>query len=358
MNGSIGKQFLKEYIESSKPIISAFLTEEINKIKEFGEISVKLLESFREMAAEGKGIRGALTVLGYQIFGGEDLVEIRRTSTFLEIFHAGILVQDDFMDRDDIRRGLPTIHKRFEKVGKDVMVRIPFDHYGNSVALCLSDAALYLSWKILLSSNLPRELVINAGSIYANYIVRLAFGQSLDLTVTGMEDYKEDDVLKVIWTKSGEYTGLLPLMVGAALAGGKDSQKLENIKNYARCFGWAFQIQDDILGLYADEEKLGKPVGSDLREGKNTLFMLYLRKNGTQPQKKFQSRILGNKDITKEDVKKMRRMLKDSGSYQHVVDMGWKYVEEGKKYVPLITNDKKLAEILESLLVYMMERTK
>jgi len=99
-------------------------------------------------------------------------------------------------------------------------------------------------------------------------------------------------------------------------------------------------------------------VGSYLREGKNTLFMLHLDKTGTHEQIEFKDKVLGNPDITNEDVERMRQILKDCGSYQHVIDLGWNYVEEGKKYIPEITTDPKLVQTLESLLVYMMERTK
>ena len=130
------------------------------------------------------------------------------------------------------------------------------------------------------------------------------------------------------------------------------------MENYSRCFGWAFQIQDDVLGLYAKEEELGKPIGSDLREGKNTLLMINLRKLGTQNQKDFQNKMLGNQNITTEDVEKMKLILKESGTLQHVLDLGWEYVNEGKKYISDITADEEVAQTLESLIVYMMERTK
>jgi geranylgeranyl diphosphate synthase type I len=358
MNGQKGKAALKNYIENVKPIIYSYLTTEVERAAEVGEIQKQLMESFRAMAAEGKGIRGLLITLAYKACGGTDMDEITKTSIFYELFHAGILVHDDFMDRDPLRRGLTTVHEEFKKVGEKIGVRIPSDHYGNTMAVNLGDAAFYQSWKVLISSNFPAERVVEAGKLYSDFIVRLALGQTMDLTITGMDDISEDDALKVLLYKSVEYTTVVPLLIGATFAGEKNTARIEALKDYAKCFGWAFQIQDDILGAFGKQEEFGKPVGSDFREGKNTLLILHLRKRGTEEQKNFLKTALGNKNLSQEDSEKLKQMLIDAGSKKYVEDLGWKYVEEGKTYISQITSDPEIAEILESLIVYMMERTK
>jgi len=358
MDGKKGKEALKNYIQTAKPIIHEFLTVEIDRAAEMGLVTKHLMKSFRDMAAEGKGIRGLLITLSYQACGGKNIDEIIKTSIFYELFHAGILVHDDFMDRDPLRRGKTTVHETFKKYGQDLGVKIPADHYGNSMAVNLGDAVFYLSWRVLLSARFPAERIIEAGKLYTDHISQLSYGQSLDLTITGMDNISEEDVLKVIWTKSGDYSALVPLLIGAVLAGETDKKKLKALENYAKCLGWALQIQDDILGTFGKEEEFGKPVGSDFREGKNTLLILHLRKHGTPEQKKFLKYALGNKQLTKADTEKLKQMLIDAGSKKYVEDMGWKYVEEGKTYISDMTSDREIAEIFESLIIYMMERTK
>jgi geranylgeranyl diphosphate synthase type I len=358
MNGQYGKAKLKEYIGTIQPILGKFLNSEIENAREFGDVPVLMVETYKDMITAGKGIRGFLVKLGYEICGGSEADKIIEASTFMELFHSAILMQDDFMDRDGFRRGLPAAHVVLAEEGKKLGVKVPFEHYGYSTAVCLSDGGFYLSWKKLMESGFGPNELVRASKVYYEYVIRLAFGQTMDLTVTGKEDITEEEVLKVIWTKSGEYTALLPLLSGAALAGEEEEDKLNNIKEYAKCFGWAFHIQDDILGMFGEKEKLGKPIGSDLKEGKNTLLMLHLRKNGTSEQLKFQKELLGNQDITNEQIDKMKKILRDTGAYDHVYNLGLKYVEEGKKYIPLMTKDKELQKVLESLLVYMMERVK
>jgi len=359
MDGSIGKAFLKDYQLKTNSLIQDYLKEKIKDASAIGVLPKESLEDFLDILEGGKRLRGALTLLGYTALGGDDYDAIYDLSTFIEIFHTGILVHDDMMDNDPFRRGVPTLHLKYANRGEELKVKQELRRYGDSIAICVGDAAFYLSWDKILESSFPDNLKVLAGKVYTKYVLRLVYGQELDVTITGAENLKEEDVLNVIWTKSGEYTSLLPLKIGAILAGEpEDSSRMKALENYAKCFGWAFHIQDDILGMFGKEEEMGKPVGSDIREGKNTLFMLHLEKNGTKEQLDFKRKILGNPDITKEDVEKMRQILKDTGSYDHVVNMGWDYVEEGKKYIAEITDREDLQKIFGSLLVYMMERTK
>lgn len=354
--GDLGKQYLKEYLAKTDPLFEEYLQKKIEEAATIGKIPAELLKRFLATARRGKKIRGALVMLGYEACGGKDRDAILDASLFIELFHAGVLVHDDFMDRDHLRRGLPTIHEQFKDIGKSLNVKHDPLHYGNAMEVNVGDAAYYLSWEKLMASSFPPDRLVDAGKIYADYIVRVVHGQVLDITTTSIQSITEKDILKVLRHKAAEYTGVLPLLVGATLAGEKDKEILQSMKDYGIAFGWAFQIQDDVLNIFGNEDDSGKPVGSDIREGKNTLLMLHLHRHGTDEQRAFQKRVLGNPNITKDDVIKMREILKTSGSYQYVVDLGWKYVKEGKKAIPHITTNPELRTILESLITYMMER--
>ncbi len=169
MDGSLGKQKLKEYIEHAQPILFNFLDQEMEEAREFGETQVKMMELYKSMITAGKGIRGFLVNLGYQMGGEKSDDAILNASVFIELFHSAILIQDDFMDRDFLRRGLPTAHKEFEKYGREKGVKVPPDHYGNSIAVCLSDVGLYLSWKKLFYSDFPSDRILRASKVYAGF---------------------------------------------------------------------------------------------------------------------------------------------------------------------------------------------
>ena len=355
MNGSQGKKFLIDYTKKARPILLKLLDQQIKENKSVGKVPQELLKSFKKISSHGKGVRGALAVLGYRSGGGKQVEEMVKTSIFLELVHASLLVHDDIMDRDDLRRGEETVHKTFERYGEKIGVSIPPNHYGESLAICLGDYIFYLGNKVLLDSKLPKKNVLEAFKLYSKYLMRVGMGQTLDMTVSSIKNPTEEDLLKVLWLKSGEYTCLLPLSVGAALAGVTDKKVYKAMEGYARCFGWAFQIQDDILGIYSDEKTLGKVIGSDIKEGKVTLLVMHLRKNGTKAQKNLLNNYLGKK-INKKDLEVIRKLFKEAGSYDYVKDLGWKYVKGGKKYISKITKDNKLQDIYESLLYFVMER--
>jgi geranylgeranyl diphosphate synthase, type I len=360
MDGSKGKAYLKDYIQRIRPIVDDFFGRELaeTRSEDFGLIATDLLQSYYQMVLAGKGIRGALVELAYMACGGTDAPRILKASTFIELFHSAILIHDDFMDRDTMRRGIETIHKQYEKQALTSGIKIPAEHYGYAQAVNIGDSGMFYSWKQLLASDFPSEHLVEAGKIFSYYIGRLGLGQAMDMAITGNDNISEKEAMKVLLSKTGEYTSILPMTVGAALAGEKNTARLEAIKKYALCFGWAFQIQDDVLGLFAKEQELGKPVGSDLREGKNTLLMIHLRRLGSPEQLEFQKYILGNVNVSSADTEKMKKILRDSGTLDHVLSIGNKYVQEGITYISEITADEDHAATLESLIVYMMERTK
>lgn len=349
-----------EYLKSYSPFKEKYLDEYINKklpeAAEIGQVNVEALKRFGEMAKLGKGIRGALIVLAYELCGGKNIEAIQEISVFIELFHSAILVHDDVQDQADTRRGHLTIHKQFEEVGKNLQVRTPLKHYGESMAIDIGDIGIFMSYEKLLSGKFSNEIILKAAKLYSHYMVRLAYGQNLDITPLPIDKVSEQDILYILKCKSAEYTAVLPLLLGATLAGIEDTTKLKALEEYGYGFGWSFQILDDVLGMYGEEKITGKPITADLREGKNTLLMLHLSQNGTAEQKDFQKQVFGNSNTSEEQVVQMRQILKDAGSYDYVTKLGWKYVEEGKQYIPQITSDKKYQDILEALLVYMMER--
>lgn len=358
MDGSIGKQYLKDYLVKSDPLFEEYLLKKIDEAGKISKIPAELLKRFLDTARRGKKIRGALVTLGYKAAGGKDKMAALQAGLVMELFHAALLIQDDVMDQDDLRRELPALHHQFRQFGGKLTVRGNLLHYGESMVSCVTDAIFYLSWEKLLELNVDNKNIIAAGKTYTQYAVRTAWGQALDITTTSLGEIKEKDAMAILRYKSAEYTGVLPLLFGARLAGINNQKQLLALREYGLALGWAFQIQDDVLGFFGNEADLGKKLGSDLKQGKNILFFLHLAKHGTSEQKKFLKSTLGKQNLAAAEVAKMQKVLKDAGSYDYVVNLGWKYAEEGKTQIPLITADKKLREILESLIIYMMERVK
>lgn len=357
MDGKLGKDYLKNYLIKADPLLDRYLQAKIHNSYKSGKIPGKILERFLVSCRKGKKIRGTLMTLAYELFGGKNTAAILEASIAIEIFHFAILVHDDIQDSDYLRRGLPTLHKQFEDDEKGKASLVDPAHYGMAMALNAGISGYFMALEVLMKSKFSAVGKIQAGHIFADYAIRLADGQALDIANIMKKNISEKDILTVLRLKSAEYTGVLPMLLGASLAGVSDKKRLRALKAYGLAFGWAFQIQDDVLGIYGKEDKLGKPVGSDISDGKNTLFISYVKKHGTKQQKEYIKKVLGKAKLTKSELKRTQSILKESGAYDYVINLGWKYVEKGKKEISKITKDKKMQDLLESLIVYMMERT-
>ena len=119
MDGKLGKKYLDNYGKKVKPLLNSYLDSKIRETTKINKYLAELLKHIKKLSLRGKRIRGALTTLGYEAAGGINHKEILKTSLFIELFHTGILIHDDFMDNDDFRRGVETIHKHFEFIGKN-----------------------------------------------------------------------------------------------------------------------------------------------------------------------------------------------------------------------------------------------
>src|SRR3989344_754246 len=262
MNNLLAMQYLENYNRQTKVLLRNYFKDKIKNAQKIGNLPGEVLNEFALIAERGKKIRGSLVVLGNQLAGGRDLSSIYDASLFIEIFHSGILVHDDIMDQDMLRRGLTTLHVKL----------------GTSLAICAGDMAFYLAWEKLLSSRFPKDRLIMASQLYSEYVIRLIQGQILDINNISLNQLSNRNILNIFKYKTAEYSGALPLLIGAILGGTKDESRLERLKEYGISLGWAFQIKDDLLGLYGHKEKTGKPIGSDIRKGKITLLIYYALK--------------------------------------------------------------------------------
>jgi geranylgeranyl diphosphate synthase type I len=357
MNGQLGKNYLENYLKSTDNLFNKYLQKKITEATNIGNITREVTQRFSNTARKGKKIRGSLVVLGYKACGGKNDKEILDMSLFIELAHTGLLVHDDIQDQAGMRRGLPSINKQFEVIGEKAKLGNRAKQYGEAMAINAGILAYFLALDKLMSGKFPTTELVEVGKLFAEYITKVAHGQSLDVSNMFVKDANEKELLNILRYKTAEYTGVLPLLAGARLAGLTDVKRIEALKKYGLSLGWAFQIQDDILGTFGNQKELGKDVGGDIREGKITLLVLHLEKNGTAEQRSQMKNILGNPKATFEDIITIQKIMRDSGSLEYVTNLGWKHVRQGMRQTSVITKDKKLKEILESLLYFMMERT-
>jgi geranylgeranyl diphosphate synthase type I len=262
------------------------------KLRGFASLPVELRdvgEALRDyLLRGGKRLRGALVLLGHEAAGGSRDAAI-DASLGVELLHAYLLVHDDFMDQDDVRRGGPTLHRA-----------LGGDHLGASLAILCGD--LCESWAY--------QLFGAASPLAARTVEQVILGQMADLRAPRGAELSPEEILEVQRAKTGTYTFELPLHLGATLAGAAPPL-LEALSAYARPLGIAFQIADDLLGTFGSPEQTGKPNASDLREGKRTLLVARALQS-LQPADAASLRAgLGNPDA---DVEELRAILRRGGA--------------------------------------------
>jgi geranylgeranyl pyrophosphate synthase len=239
---------------------------------------------FSDATRGGKGIRGRLVKLGYRIAGGNEDGEIEKIASAFEMLHASLLIHDDVIDKGLTRRGKPTVYKALGE-----------NHYAVSQAICLGDMGFFTATKMIAESGFGSELKARVLSLFSDIMIDTIRGEMLDvkLSLPGQEKL-EEDVLTIHKLKTAYYTVVGPLTIGAML-GGADESQLRLLRRFGENIGMAFQIQDDILGVFGDEREIGKSTTSDIEENKNTLLITYALEKATTAQRKILTRYYGKR---------------------------------------------------------------
>ena len=350
--------------------------EKQEKPKEFLEM-VKNLKRFT--LSGGKRIRPILFYYGYLIAGGEKREDIIKAAISIELIHSYLLIHDDIIDKDSFRHNDLTMHCRYEKEYKNFIDYSPLKrgkgcvklvekhtpnpsqegnnskHFGASMAIITGDLMSSLGYEILIRSDFPPNLKIKAVEKLNQIILNTITGEAMDVVLAEYPNANTSDVLKMQRYKTAKYTIEGPLHLGAILAGA-DEKFLKSISEFAIPLGIAFQIQDDIIGVFGNEERIGKPVGADIKEGKKTLLAVKAFERANREQLKILSKSFGNKNINLSEVNAVRKIIKKTGSLEYSLEKIKKLIEFSKARLEEMEISKKDKKHLLRLADFMVER--
>ncbi|MFE6099614.1 polyprenyl synthetase family protein [Streptomyces laurentii] len=276
------------------------------------ELSSELPEAVHHFVqAGGKRLRPLLCVIGWQAAGGRGTPPpVIRVAAALEMFHAFALIHDDIMDRSATRRGHPTAHRALAARHPDV--RDPA-WFGASAAILAGDLALAWSDELLNTSGALAEPLAEVRRVVDTMREDVIHGQYLDLLTQLRPAADLDAPLKVILYKTAKYTVECPLHTGMALAGA-DRACLQRATRFALPLGEAFQLRDDLLGVFGDPAATGKPVLDDLREGKHTVLLAHAHQKATPHQRAVLDHLVGDPGLTDAGAATVRDILHATGA--------------------------------------------
>lgn len=347
----------KDYYQKEKKEIDQALQVFNMSLKNDNPIIQENIEFFKDLNKDGKNIRGTLVNLGYSLLK-EDKESLNLALAY-ELFQTSILVHDDIIDKDNTRRGKETIHYRNEcHYTKDSITNRK--HLSNSIALCMGDYGLYLANQIIATSYQKHPNLGKVLEIFNQTILRTIEGELLDVVLPYKSRHKElplAEIEKTIYEidllKTANYTIIGPLTTGLILAGGSEQQQ-QDITLFGEKIGIAFQIQDDILGIFSDE--MGKVKGSDIREYKQTLLFSRILK--TIYKKEF-LKIYGKDKLTEKNIEEIKELLIKSGSKQYAEDKMREYYQEGLSLLEKMSwIPKEKKQLLTGFVEYLKIRNK
>ncbi|MBT2405887.1 MULTISPECIES: polyprenyl synthetase family protein [unclassified Streptomyces] len=280
-----------------------------------------LTELLRDFMSEGKRLRPLFCAIGWQaVGGGDDTDSLFRVAACLEMFHAFALIHDDVMDQSDTRRGRPTIHRALASRHASGRDRTRRDRLGENAAILLGDLALIWSDELLLTGALTADQLLAALPIVAEMRTEVMLGQYLDLQATGELSDDVDATLLVNRFKTAKYTIERPLHIGAALAGA-DAGAMDAFTRYALPLGEAFQLRDDLLGVYGDPSVTGKSRLDDLREAKRTTLVALALRAADDEQAARLRELIGNPLLDERDAAAIREVFAATGARDAVERM-------------------------------------
>ena len=291
--------------------------------------------------AGGKRLR-PVVVMAVASALGEPAEKALPFAAAVELLHNFTLIHDDIMDRDEMRRGVPTVHKL----------------WGEAMAITAGDLLFSKSFEVLTDASdkgVPPQRVVKAARQLARAASIIAEGQAMDMMFEEEEDIGIEEYLRMIYKKTGA------LFEASAVLGGlvatEDEGVLASLATYGRSLGIAFQIRDDILSIIGEEERLGKPVYNDIREGKKTLPIIYaLERLEEEDREKLRS-ILGKKDASPDELREAAELVKKSGAIDYAEKLAEEYMKRALSALSVLPENQ-YRHMLAELAEFAVKRTK
>ncbi|MEV4349463.1 polyprenyl synthetase family protein [Actinoplanes sp. NPDC049596] len=304
--------------------VDEFLAAQAAVLADVSDDCAPLVQYLTGFLSGGKRLRAAFCYWAWRAAGGPDGPGIVRAATALEFFQAAALIHDDVMDASETRRGAPAMHRRFSALHRGHGWRGDAGRFGESAAVLAGDLCLTWSDELYTASGLAPAALARGRSVFNGMRTQLMGGQYLDLLEQAMAGSRRQGALerarRVVHYKSAKYTVEHPLLLGAQLAGAGDDL-LAGLSAFGLPLGEAFQLRDDILGVFGDPARTGKPAGDDLREGKRTVLVALTLERSAPAQKARVDALLGAPTLDAAGIGTLREIMTDTGALEAVENM-------------------------------------
>lgn len=295
-------------------VISEFFEHSINEASRIDASYRQLWETlYALIRSGGKRLRPQMTLMAYEAFGGSTNNDIIRVAAAQELLHFSLLIHDDVIDRDYTRYGTLNVAGRYRELYSKFLPDGPDQlHFAHSAAILAGDLMLSSAHQLINATNLEPHQKSAAQQLLSLSIFEVAGGELLD-TELSFVPYTDGDALKIARYKTAGYSFMIPLLTGAKLAG-IDDGRAEKLREFAVSLGVAYQLVDDLLGTFGEEETTGKSTTSDIIEGKRTYMVEQALSAMTVLEKDRFESLFGNQSATIDQVEDVKQMLVSTGA--------------------------------------------
>lgn len=346
--------------ERHRPQINEALDEMLDRvldrIEQFHPSVSRASEHLRAFVSGGKRIRPLLLVIGFETAGGRYTPGVHGPAVALELLHTCALIHDDVIDRAPTRRGRPTVHYSLAAEHEANGWNGKPAEYGEAVAILLGDIAFVHADEAFMDAQVPDRALLAAFRRFTLLREEVMVGQYLDLQTAISGQTSRELALTVATLKSGRYSVTRPLEIGAALAGA-DQDLLDGLKAIGDPLGRAFQVRDDLLGLFGEEGTTGKSATSDLAEGKRTLLIAEAKQRLASDQAAQLEAGLGNPDLDTEEAARLRAMIDECGARDAAERYVADAVAEANTAIADLDVPTQAREVLAEVASYLGDRT-
>ncbi len=350
---------LKKEVKSVEQALREFLDNKIENAANLSSWHKQYDENIKEyLTRGGKRLRPVLVVVGYKaIKENVEIDHLYRASCSVEILHNGSLLHDDLIDHDETRRGGKTFHATYRDISSERgdSKEIAFD-YGMTMAILGGDALINLGAEAITAAKLDSDVGVLCQHYYQSAYSNLVDGVLLEMNMITDESATTETYLQMVRMKTAVLFDR-SLMMGAAVARATESQ-LNALEEFGIKVGKAFQIQDDILGSFGDEEKLGKSSSGDIREAKKTMLVFEVYAKASPEQRKEFDNLLGKADITEKEIERVRDLFRETGALESTQKKMTELLTSGQqaldKAEPAL--DSKYKEFLIGLSDFLVQR--
>lgn len=344
------KTKLKEFETELKKINKSFLEND-------NPIVIDAINKFINMNGDGKFLRGCLIDLGYKLTKNDDYA--KTLSLAYETFETSILIHDDIIDNAHLRRNKETIHETYKDEFKKYNVEN--DNTNTSLALCIGDLGFFYTNEMITKKYKNDKNLAKLLSYYNNIVIKTIKGEIIDVALPFIEKndkehtLHEEDIMEIYRLKTSWYTVVGPFVLGMILGNSK-AKDIETFEKVLEPLGIAFQIKDDILGIYSSKEILGKSVYSDIEEFKQTILYSYIKINRNDLLDELLKYY--GKSITEEESKKVQELFENSGALEYATNKMNEMFNEVYTNVKLMDIKEYTKNILLGLILFLRLREK